>query len=131
MGIWTALEPTLGIANACLPVLQPVISKLAGLPIKVLSRAKGNSKGDVDKQELWTGDSHKIPSRQGGSGLKNMLRFHSQPYDTTDGTVAQFIPKGSDGGSDIDLEQQRQKGLYQPGFIKVTNDFSVQTNDRV
>ena len=133
MGIWTALEPALGIANACLPVLQPVISKLAGLPVKALSRAKGSSKGsskgEVDKQKLWTGESYRISSRNGASGQKNMHRFHSQPYETTDGTVAQFVPKGSDDGSDVDLELQRPKGLYQPGFIKVTKDYTVHSTN--
>ena len=84
----------------------------------------------MDKQKLWTGDSHKIPSHYGNSSQKNMFRFQSQPYSATEGTIAQFVPKGSDDGSDIDLERQRPKGLYQPGFIKVTKDYTVRTNDR-
>lgn len=29
MGLWTGLEPTLGIINACLPVIQPILHKLS------------------------------------------------------------------------------------------------------
>ena len=95
----------------------------------MLSRAKGSSKGDVDKQKLWSNESYKIPSRNGRSGQKRMLRPHGQPYGTTDSAIAQFVPHDKND-SDIDLEQHGSNGLY-PGVIKVTNGYTVRSNERV
>ena len=60
--ICTSLEPTLGVMNACLPVLQLVMSEFSGSKMLVWSKLRSSGGtprkrlGSMDvKDEIWTG----------------------------------------------------------------------------
>ncbi len=43
LAIWTDLEPTLGMINACLPVMQPALRRVFGTDNKTVSRTATSS----------------------------------------------------------------------------------------
>lgn len=43
LAIWTDLEPTLGMINACLPVMQPALRRVFGTDNKIVSRTATSS----------------------------------------------------------------------------------------
>ncbi len=72
--ICTALEPTLGVINACLPILQPVVSKISGSTSLAWSRLR--SSGGTSRARLRPKGTPIEPSADSQSG-----RFHRLPAD--------------------------------------------------
>lgn len=82
-GIWSALEPLLGIVNACLPILQPVIAKVGETSLFSRSRGSskaGNSKGSSDQ-------SSTKPLHPDESDTKNFHRLYNHVYPLEDNPV--------------------------------------------
>ena len=84
--ITTALEPTLGVINACLPVLQPVLSKLSGTTSLVWSKWRASG----------AGTSHERLRNKGTTSERiddlEPRKFHRLPadiYPLTDVTATQ------------------------------------------
>ena len=81
----TSLEPTLGVINACLPILQPVISKFSGSTMLIWSKWK--SSGGTSRERLGSKGTPFEPSNESKS-----RRFHRLPadlYPLTDVTAPQ------------------------------------------
>jgi hypothetical protein len=113
--ICTALEPTLGCINACLPLLQPVASSIAGssalswlksLTSNMTSRRRlrsnesGGSKpwhGHSEKTDSTGGYSHRHP-HQGASDMSRL-------YPLTDVTITR-TSEITLNGSHSDLSKQ-------------------------
>jgi hypothetical protein len=107
-GIFSALEPCLGIVNACLPVMQPVFAKFSRG--KAFTWTRGPTKVGASNKETWDGTSvARQPLTTADSDTRNFHRLYDH-----------LIPMGENigksEGADKDLE---------PGLIKVTTDWKV------
>lgn len=121
--ICTSLEPTLGIINACLPVLQPVLSKLSGSTIFSWSKWKSSRR----TSRGWLG-SKKTPielSNESKSG-----KFHRLPadlYPLTDVTAtaqSHCCGPAQQTASDRDVDSWNDEFDHRPG-IKVKQRVGV------
>ena len=81
-GIWSALEPLLGIVNACLPILQPVIAKVG--ETSLFSRSRGSSKASNSKGS--SDQSSTKPLHPDESDTKNFHRLYNH-YPLEDNPV--------------------------------------------
>lgn len=68
--IWSTLEPSLGIVNACLPVMVPVIRKIFGKDRPALSTWGGNT-GESSTQRRWYGN---------GEGSKDVINSDTKNF---------------------------------------------------
>jgi len=69
---WSTLEPALGVINCCLPVLQPVLSKL-----------RGTTFGTKGRSKLSYGRS--VMSKESDSGkIGRFQRMDNELYPLTD-----------------------------------------------
>lgn len=106
----SALEPTLGVINACLPILQPVVSKCCGSTMFSWSRSR-----------LSVGTSSRRLKAKGTpcepSGGPQSGRFHRMPadlYPLTDVTTTQIHCSGpgnaatSDNDADSFIDELAQ-----------------------
>ncbi|KAM3088073.1 hypothetical protein ACMFMG_002131 [Clarireedia jacksonii] len=66
---FTLLEPTLGIINACLPMLQPVVTKVSRIELFSCGRGKSSSRGSI----TWT---RSRSGRHEDAKPKNFMRMH-------------------------------------------------------
>ena len=90
--ICSSLEPTLGVMNACLPVLQPVISKFSGSTMLVWSKLRPSA--GTSRERLGSKGTPFEPSNDSKS-----RRFHRIPgdlYPLTDVTATQSHYIGPD-----------------------------------
>ena len=70
--IWTFLEPSLGIVNACLPVSQPVLTQISGFVSVVLGRRTKNYPNSTSERRtrssgrwnLWTAGSSSFSNQK-------------------------------------------------------------------
>ena len=78
MGLWTLLEPTLGIFNACLPVIQPVLHKLSAS--KLFSWTHDTAQNGLTKasEQFVGGKSTDF------SGNKKFQRLEDHTYPLTE-----------------------------------------------
>ena len=110
------LESTLGIINACLPILQPVVSKCSGSTMFSWSKLK-LSVGTLRRRPK-SKETHSEPSDGPQSG-----KYHRMPadiYPLTDVTATQIHYSGPDNTttSDNDAESFIDE-LAQHSGIKV------------
>ena len=94
--ICTSLEPTLGVINACLPLLRPVISKLSGSIINL--RSKLSSSGGTPRQQLGSKETPFESSDRPKS--RKLHRLPGDLYPLTDVTATQSHCTGPDLRSD-------------------------------
>ena len=100
--ICSALEPTLGVVNACLPILQPVASKISDATILAWSKLKssgGTSRGGLGSQESSVETTVKPKSR-------TLRRIPGDLYPLTDVTATQSPCSGPGRGSALDTEAE-------------------------
>ena len=100
--ICTSLEPTLGVINACLPILQPVVSKVCGSTVFAWSK-NWKSSGGSSRGRLWLKGSHEP------SGHSNTDRFRQPPGDlypltNLTGTESHISGPGRRAASDKDTD---------------------------
>ena len=100
--VTSALEPTLGVVNACLPILQPVASKLSDGTMLAWSKLRssgGTSRGGLGSQETPFEPSVKPKSR-------SFLRIPGDLYPLTDviATQSHCSGPGRRSATDIDME---------------------------
>lgn len=113
--ITTALEPTLGVINACLPVLQPVLSKFSGTASLVWSMWRSSAAGTSHEGLRNKGmtSEHTTDPRP--------RKFHRLPadlYPLTDVTVTQSDCTGPGNqtdsnrdGDSIDDDLENHSGI--------------------
>lgn len=113
--ITTALEPTLGVINACLPVLQPVVSKLSATTSLVWSmwRSSGASTSHERLRNKGTTSEHTNDPKP--------TKFHRLPadlYPLTDITATHSDCTGPGNqtdsnrdGDSIDDELENHSGI--------------------
>ena len=108
--IFTALEPTLGVINACLPLLQPVVSKCSSSTMFSWSRLR--SSVGTSRRGLKPKETPCEPSDGPQSG-----KFHRMPadlYPLTDVTATQIHfsgpsnPTTSDNDADSFIDELAQ-----------------------
>ena len=97
MGLFTLLEPTLGIINACLPVIQPILHKC--LQSRVFSRGQSATKHSHTSLEAQN-------TQEGGGGHKakkfHRLDDHTYPLAETYGNFNEVATPEND----TDLEER-------------------------
>lgn len=100
--ICSALEPTLGVVNACLPILQPAASKISDSTMLAWSKLRsssGTSRGGLGSQETPSEPSVKPKSR-------SFRRIPGDLYPLTDVTATQSHCSGPGRGSAPDTEAE-------------------------
>lgn len=100
--ICSALEPTLGVVNACLPILQPVASKLSDGMILAWSKLRssgGTSRGGLGSQESPVESSIKPKSG-------TFRPIPGDLYPLTDVTATKSHCSGPGRGSALDTEAE-------------------------
>lgn len=109
--IYTSLEPTLGVINACLPLLRPVFSKLSGNMMTI--RYKRRSNGGILRENRGSKEPPVEPFNEPKS-----RKFHLSPdeiYPLTDLTATQSHCTGPDLElSSNDDANSLQEGLESP-----------------
>ncbi|PVI01621.1 hypothetical protein DM02DRAFT_627521 [Periconia macrospinosa] len=142
LSIWSVLEPTLGIVNACLPVLRPIIARLMNSPAFVWARTTvwGSTKSASQGTELTFDKNRK-------SGWKGMLSSNKpdakdfkkirDPYALDTVNLV-----GNDPRDDIELSNHSGIGTETygggivhgnkkpDGDIRVTTDWTIDVEQR-
>lgn len=90
--IYSVLEPTLGVVNACLPTIKPAINKLLGPDALNWSRHDPESKGSSNKTPL-----QKRNRKHGGSIKGNITRDFERLDDEF--PLSDVVVEGNPGGS--------------------------------
>lgn len=119
MALWTGLEPTLGVINACLPVIQPVVQTV--LNSSLFSRSASGSRSSKTSK-LWSlSNSSKARRRKdlsGGGGDEGTFHRVDDPsYPLTEnvGTLTHISgPQNRSVSTVGDLEAQREEGPPPP-----------------
>lgn len=94
-GIWSALEPFLGIVNACLPILQPVIAKVGETTL--FSRTRGSSKASNSKVSTDQNSTKLLHPDE--SDTKHFHRLYNHVYPLEDNPVVSNRNQSSCFGS--------------------------------
>ena len=123
--ICSSLEPTFGVINACLPILQPVMSKVSDSTIVAWSKWK--SSGGTSRGWLRTQGTPFEPS----DGYPKSRRFHrlpADPYPLTDITASQShcSGPGHQTASDTDMEALNDELDHHTG-IKVKQSVGIES----
>lgn len=115
----------LGIVNACLPVIQPVVKRI--IESNVFSRSSRNR----SNSKVWTGNSSKL-GKKGNTGEMNSfhrLEERSYPLGEGIGTLTHISgPESRSFSTSEDLEAQ-SPGPHQRSLsttINVRRDWEVQ-----
>jgi hypothetical protein len=75
---WSVLEPTLGVVNACLPVMRPVLQKLLGSSRFEWTKASRGSRKNVDAESEWLPG----PAKGAPSSHPDTKHFHRLTNDS-------------------------------------------------
>ncbi|RDL41292.1 uncharacterized protein BP5553_01271 [Venustampulla echinocandica] len=122
--MWTVLEPTLGVINACLPMLQPVASKASNSQLFSYARSGKSTKGSGSTKQLWTASSSTRGVRSDHSKAKNFVRIPGDGYSLTDLCTTQ----NDISGTTIDGEHERDtymESTRKEPVIRVKKDWDV------
>ena len=100
-GIWTFLEPALGVVNACLPVLQPVLPKVY--------RPIAGATSQMTKYLKWLGLKLKKRKPQGFSKPREFIQLDDllRPLKTTTAARQNTVGESDEGLLEPDLESQK------------------------
>ncbi len=113
MGIWSIVEPSLGIVSACLPLMAPLFRR-----IKDMTTRKSNSSSDPSG---WT---HNRLKNGQTAALRQSWRKESRPsYPTSDSAILtshsesterDFEEKNSANQVKLDVEMQNMPKAFGP-----------------
>ena len=116
-GIWSILEPSLGITAASLPIMQPLLSKMNALKSTLFSKTGGNT------QRSLRASSKKIGNQQERKKDAEDLLY---PLSNIVGTVNEFDVNLSRSESDTyDDYQGEGQGISVKRAFDVTSDRRV------
>lgn len=126
---WSMLEPTLGIVNACLPVMQPVFQKLveSGILKRILKSKPDSYNLQTDRRLLVASD----PLSAGNLNNKTS-RFGTANQIYSPGSIRNPALKSKlsvslypeEGDSNPELQDSRPQG-HRGDFIEVTREWGV------
>ena len=113
LAIWTDLEPTLGMVNACLPVIQPALIRVLG------------SRRHECKTSFISSSVARLRSKS-NNGSKNR-KFNDSYLLTETGTTESYVGSNSKPSSTMeDMEAQEVHSSMEPrSEIKVKKDWQV------
>jgi len=111
--MWTTIEPSIGIINACLPMMRPLLIKLlpAGLFIK-----RSKNTGVTGSKRFERLDEHAYPLTRVEGVMLNEITSHGDsklPYEATHSL------------SDVD-SQRHDRGGGSHGGINIKTEWQVQ-----
>ena len=121
------LEPNLGIINACLPVIQPVIQKLTGFPIFAWTR------GTNKESQLWLRSNETGKRSTTSANHFQRLDEHTYPLTNANPTRNQITgPENKTKFGFCDPEGQEVNYEVEPArmHISVKKDWDVESRDR-
>lgn len=130
VAVWTGLEPMLGIINACLPVIQPVVKRV--LESNVFSRSSRNR----SNSKVWTSSSSKPGKKSNTGDINSFHRLEETSYPLAEGigTLTQISgPQSQSFSTSDDLEAQKE-GLHPRSHsttINVRRDWEVQSEPAI
>lgn len=125
LALWTVLEPTLGVVNACLPVMRPALQKIFGSDAilwTLLSTRSSESKSSKGSKLL--GSSFKGDNMVDAGRENDFQRLYDDRHTLAEQkniVQAERIEKGSRGGGTGRMKQ----GSTAMGVIEVTNGWDV------
>ncbi len=115
------LEPSLGITAACLPILQPVLSKVSDITSTLFSRTRGTS------QRSLRASSKKLPDQH---GIKGGAEDKLYPLSNFEGTFTEV--ESAPGLSDADTEHLKNEAGIRPyNMINVERAYNVESKSMV
>lgn len=124
---WSVLEPTLGVVNACLPVMRPALRKLFHKDMFTWSKVYGTQ--STARRQWFQGRTR--PSRDKDGLEENRFhRLNNPEYLLTDLAVGQKLsPSSSDiiRVSAADAAQDKFDKAFSGNSIKVTRSWNVHT----
>lgn len=115
----------LGIINACLPVIQPVVKRV--LESNVFSRSSRNR----SNSKVWTGSSSKLGKKNNTGDINSFHRLEENSYPLAEGigTLTHISgPESQSFSTSEDIEAQN-RGMNQRSLstiINVRSDWEVQ-----
>lgn len=129
VAIWSVLEPTLGVVNACLPVMRPALQKLFGLQSKIwtlLSNARTESKSLKSSKLLSR--SIKEETALNRSYGNDSQKFERGQYALREQKHVTQVD-GAENAFRESETQQRNQANQIPNVIEVTNTWDVQSTE--
>lgn len=125
----TSLEPTLGVMSACLPMLQPVASKLANTQLLNYINGGGSSKTGSSRR-FFNNSSRNRSGRSEETTPKNFIRITGDTYSLTDRYATQNEINGYAAHSDVEsgttAETTRKDGRVDDR-IRIKRGWDVQS----
>ena len=126
LGYWTVLEPTLGIVNCCLPIMQPSMNTTLrsraftwAVPsqdrVLIYQNSNHESRGKSTRTNRVINGGNSSSSRQGWQGID-----HSQTEDAY--PMISASDKRFESGNDSTQEENT---------IEITRDWKVESEDNV
>lgn len=130
VAVWTGLEPMLGVINACLPVIQPVVKKI--LESNIFSRSSRNR----NNSKVWMSGSSKSGKKSNTGNINSFHRLEETSYPLAEGigTLTQISGPQSQSFSTSDDIEAQKKELHPRSHsttINVRRDWEVQIEPAV
>ncbi|KAL9595945.1 MAG: hypothetical protein Q9219_006136 [cf. Caloplaca sp. 3 TL-2023] len=126
-GIWSILEPSLGIVAACLPIMQPVLSRLTEYTATLFSRNKGTSQRTLRASSKQMPDHDERPLNDRNRDIEDRL------YPMSDFTEA--FHGGETEYPSSNTEATTLEGIQDLGnnrhMITKTSEYTVRSDPRV
>lgn len=124
VAVWTGLEPMLGVINACLPVIQPVVKKV--IESNLFSRSSRNR----TNSKVWMSGSSKA-GKKSNTGDNSFRRLEENSYPLTEGigTLTEISGPQSQSFStsdDIEAQNVEKPPRSHSTTINVRRDWEVQ-----
>lgn len=121
---WTTLEPTLGVVNACLPVMRPALRKIFNMEFSMWSKFHGTQ---VSTERGWFHGSARSSSHKGGSEKNHFRRLSAPKFVLTDLEASKPSATTFDmvSFSTADAPQKRFDEALSGDVIKVTRSWNV------
>lgn len=132
---WSLLEPTLGVVNACLPVLKPVFQQLAQSRLRTWFFHNKPDYGLVqtDRRQLVASDAHSkgnIQARIGRSETRNQTYFPGSMGNSSNEAQTNVTLDPEDDKSSTELRSSSPRE-NRGNFIKVTKEWHVRFMNNV
>ena len=126
---WSLLEPTLGVVNACLPVLKPVFQQLAPSRLRTWFFHNTPDYGlvQIDRRQLVASDAHSkgnIQARIGRSETRNPTYFPGSVGNSSNEAQTNVTLDPEDDKSSTELRSSCPRES-RGNFIKVTKEWHV------
>lgn len=130
VAIWSVLEPTLGVVNACLPVMRPALHKLFGLHSMIRTRLPSRRSEPKSSKNSKCFDRS---NKEGNVSKKKLDNDFQRLYDDQYALEEQMHTTQAERAKKTFREDDMQQSTNESrimGSIKVTNTWDVRSVER-